>query len=166
MVYIHILKLTNNKYYVYGSVDRISNFENYYNGGCLEWTSKYKAIQTYDILPDCEESDEDKYVNMYMGRFGVNNVRGGSYNTYKLSDDNIASLKVLSNNTRLKCFKCGKMGHLSKYCFSAKKKGTNRVRNDLHCFRCGRSTHTSPSCYATKHIDGTILEKILTPDGL
>jgi hypothetical protein len=51
-----------------------------------------------------------------MDKYGINNVRGGSFVSVKLEKSIIDALKQMSNGTNNKCFKCGKEGHFAKEC--------------------------------------------------
>lgn len=97
MITIYILQLIENKFYV-GSVKNVSksneiNMENIQknillevNGYGSEWTRKYKPIRLVDVCYTCKEGDEDKYTKIMMSKYGIKNVRGGTYNEIILSD--------------------------------------------------------------------------------
>lgn len=79
MCTVYVLECNNNKFYV-GKTNRplhdriIEHFNNYDS----EWTKKYKPLAIKEIIENANNSDEDKYVKIYMNLYGISNVRGGS----------------------------------------------------------------------------------------
>jgi hypothetical protein len=51
-----------------------------------------------------------------MDKYGIDNVRGGSFVTIELDSNTIAILKQMSNGTSNKCFVCGNDSHFSSDC--------------------------------------------------
>lgn len=51
-----------------------------------------------------------------MDKYGINNVRGGSFVSIKLDKNQINILEQMQNGTTNKCFKCGKSGHYARFC--------------------------------------------------
>jgi hypothetical protein len=40
---------------------------------------KYKPIELIELLPNCDDYDEDKHTIKYMDKYGIDTVRGGSF---------------------------------------------------------------------------------------
>jgi hypothetical protein len=124
---IYILELENGKYYVgkTNNLDKRLNQHKYGFGS--EWTKKYKFINLIEIINSESNFDEDKYTKIYMDKFGIDNVRGGSYNKIELTNNQKENLM-----TEL------------------------RTSNNI-CYRCGRNSHFIKNCYAKTDLNGNIL---------
>jgi hypothetical protein len=84
MNYIFLTKLENNKFFV-GSTDNIEQkLENITE---IDWVKKYKPLEIMLFIPN--SNNIDKYVIFYMQKYGINNVRGGSFNDIILNSENI-----------------------------------------------------------------------------
>lgn len=85
MFSIYILRLEDNKYYV-GKTNNIKKrIKQHKESYGSSWTKKYKFIEMIDVIETNEHFLEDMYVKKYMNRYGINNVRGGSYSRVLLS---------------------------------------------------------------------------------
>jgi hypothetical protein len=116
MVYIYVLKLEQDKYYI-GKTDNPNiRLENHFSSNGSEWTKLYKPLKIIEIIPNCDNYDEDKYTKIYMDKYGIDNVRGGIYVQIELSEDIIKFLKLSSNGSNDRCFNCGLKGHFIKDC--------------------------------------------------
>jgi len=115
-VSIYILKLENNKYYVGRSNNAELRIKKHFSGNGSAWTNKYKPIKPIKIINDCDNYDEDKITKQYMSKYGIDNVRGGSYCQIVLSDDVKQFITNEINNVKNVCFKCGQAGHFINYC--------------------------------------------------
>lgn len=93
-LYIYILQLEENKYYVGKTKHPKFRLESHFNAEGSEWTKKYKPIEVVKIIEDCDEFDEDKYTLMYMSLYGIDNVRGGSFCSTIINKKN---LKIIDN---------------------------------------------------------------------
>jgi len=117
MVYIYILKLENNKYYIGKTTNPNFRLEQHFNLSGSQWTKKYKPNKILQLLPDCDSYDEDKYTLKYMEKYGINNVRGGTFCELKLNQNNLSTIKKMINSSTDKCYICGENGHFAKKCY-------------------------------------------------
>ena len=96
---IYILKCEQNRYYI-GKTERSLDSrikEHFLNNGS-EWTRKYKPIKLIDTIQNADDFDEDKYTKIYMKKYGINNVRGGSYTQINLPEYSIISFNYQKRN--------------------------------------------------------------------
>ncbi len=136
MVYIYVLKLKNGKYYVGKTANPQFRLESHFENNGSEWTKKYKPISIEALIPDCDDYDEDKYTKIYMDKYGIDNVRGGSYTSIQLDDSTKKQLTKISNSINNRCFKCGKDGHFAKDCYSNKNNNYNESSEDEVVWCC------------------------------
>jgi hypothetical protein len=161
MVFIYILELENQKFYIGKTTNPDLRLKQHFKSYGSQWTKKYKPKRISKIISNCDDFDEDKYTLKYMEQYGINNVRGGSFCELKLNNNNLETIKKMINGSTDKCYICGENGHFAKNCYlyddNILEFENLLIDNDL-CFRCGRKGHYASDCYAKTTITGDEIE--------
>ena len=129
MEHIYILRLRTGKYYIGKTKNVDKRWEEHISGNGSGWTKKYKPLSLVKSVVSTSHFDEDRYVKEYMEKYGIENVRGGTYSNMVLDANCIAVLeKEIRHSKNL-------------------------------CVRCGRDTHFVKDCYATTNSDGGAIKE-------
>ena len=134
MCVIYILKLEQGKYYVGKTNDIDNRLDKHYNNTGSYWTTKYKPIDPpYAVYYNCDDFDEDKYTIQMMAKYGIDDVRGGSFTKIQLAVEEISLLTKMINNACNNCFNCHTNNHFANVCPYDKIKNTELVimRNNI-----------------------------------
>lgn len=107
MVFIYILQLEEGKFYVGKTKNPDVRIESHFTSNGSEWTKKYKPISVVTVIPDCDDYDEDKYTVQYMGKYGIDRVRGGTFCEIELNSQSMTLLLKMIQGATDKCYKCG-----------------------------------------------------------
>jgi len=152
---IYILKLDNKKWYIGTSNDVEKRIKKHIQGDGSKWTAKYapvKLVKSYKIK---DLYEEDKITIKYMDKYGIDNVRGGSFCKMNLTEAEKNVLRKMITTQNNKCFSCGKSGHYAKECNVLYI--DNSDESDTKCYRCKRYGHYKHQCYAKTDINGKYL---------
>src|ERR1700722_16710055 len=104
---IYVLKLEQEKYYVGKTRKTVQErYVEHISGKGSEWTRLYKPIKILEEIQDCDKFDEDKYVKKFMSKYGIENVRGGSYTTIMLTHEQKELLEKEITAADDRCFNC------------------------------------------------------------
>lgn len=151
MVYIYVLKLKYNKYYIGKTNNPNFRLNDHFDSEGSEWTKKYKPISVHELKPNSINKDETIVTQEYMKKYGIDNVRGGPLCSFDISEHKKSIEHIIKSESDL-CYNCGKSGHFANNCKIIK---TNKKNI---CERCGRSGHSINNCYATTDINGYYLD--------
>lgn len=155
---IYILKLEGNRYYIGYTSDPKKRINEHLNGNGCSFTKKNKPTAVEKIKYDEDPNKVDKYVLKYMQKFGINNVRGGTYKDEKLSDDLKLKLKKeLDNDPKMIIEVKNMMSTIKPKTSKPIKIKINKTVTKIHngtCYICGRDGHYQENCnYSDKDDD-------------
>lgn len=147
--YIYVLKLENGKYYVGKTNNVLRRVQEHTDGRGSKWTELHKFVELVDVFPVENCFDEDTRTLLTMKTHGVDNVRGGTYSTTILTQNQLNAINASMRTSDDLCYACGKSGHFSGQCNATKPK-----KQYAACRRCHRQGHDQSNCYAKTTRDG------------
>ena len=101
MYYIYILELQENKYFIGKTTNPFFYINECMDENFSEWVEKYKPCTVELLIANCNDWEVDVYTEIYIDKYGVDNVRGGSYIS-------IEPYLELGKKYNSKCLKCRK----------------------------------------------------------
>lgn len=107
MVFIYVLQLKEEKWYIGKTESSKFRIDTHFDSKGSGFTKKYPPEEIYQIIPECDKYDEDKYVKKYMDKYGIDNVRGGSYSRLELTEEEKKSIQKELWGANDLCFLCG-----------------------------------------------------------
>ena len=150
---IYILKLQENKWYVGKTYKNVKErFQEHYDGNGSSWTKKYKPIKIHHITNTCgpnkgaEYWQENAETLDYMEKYGIENVRGGSYTNVVLYAEQLRYLELVTDPSN---FFEGKLNCRIDDDTQALYKAYRLMeRDEKHncCYRCFSKTHFAKDC--------------------
>lgn len=140
MTFIYVLKCDQEKYYV-GKTNKsvIERFGEHINNPGV-WTKKYKPIKIIESFESFSEFDEDTTTLKYMKKYGIDNVRGGTYTQINLPKYQYRTLQNQINHITDRCYRCNKSDHYVNNCSEILSYKTNDYKIQIKPVRkiCGK----------------------------
>jgi predicted GIY-YIG superfamily endonuclease len=143
-MFVYILKLEEDKYYIGKTTNPDVRIRDHFNSRGAKWTQKYKPVETMEIIPDCDDYDENKHTFKMMKIYGIENVRGGSFCQVVLSQHNINTLNQILFDVSNKCYTCGSTSHYTLNC-----RNKLNVDGKCNCITSQFSKHRKSKCLLT-----------------
>jgi predicted GIY-YIG superfamily endonuclease len=83
---IYRLELEHGKYFVGASTDPVKALEEHREGLGCAWTTIHRPLRIVEVVGFVREGELDTYVRKWMLQYGVDHVRGGSWEHVRLLD--------------------------------------------------------------------------------
>jgi predicted GIY-YIG superfamily endonuclease len=123
---IYALELESSKYYIGKTTRDVSiRFQEHKRENGSEWTLLYKPVKVIEQYHSESSFEEDTLTKKYMMKYGIDNVRGGSYTKIALEEWQIKSLEHEFKSVSDCCYKCGVKGHFANVCPGENFQGTD-----------------------------------------
>lgn len=167
MTTIYILRLHGGNYYVGKTTDLKTRLQAHMERRACAWTTLHPVVSVEKIIEDASPFEEDKQVMIYMDKCGIQKVRGGTYVSEVLSQEQLAVVRKTIWGAKDLCTTCGRKGHFAKACFASSTVDGDPLDyacedssdDEDACFRCGRSGHWSRDCYAQTDVYGDYIDE-------
>jgi len=156
MTFIYVLNLEGGKYYIHKSDYNELSLSDLKKEINKEWTCKFHPLNIEKIIEDCDDYDEDKYTIMYMDKYGMNNVRGGTFSFTLIYRYQIDTLVKMSKNKYNTCFICGDKNHKEYECKEKYDYCFYIFENDDECY----NSENEYDCDLDNASDKTILDNL------
>ena len=162
MIYIYILELCNNKFYI-GKLYNIYDLEDtiLMLDETNEWLYYNKIIKIANIEAFEENFDEVYFIYEFMQHYGVNNVRGGDFNRMNLTLDNAYNIFINIKIEQNKCYICGLNNHNAYQCKLQNKYDYHKLvslfNSYIYCYNCYNNGHYKEDCKYKKKFDDNII---------
>jgi predicted GIY-YIG superfamily endonuclease len=104
---IYVLKLKDDCWYVGRTSDVPKRIRQHFTQNGSAWTTLHKPIVMEACFRDASPFDEDRYTKEYMLKYGIDKVRGGSYVTPYISEEQRRLIQRELWGVQDLCFHCG-----------------------------------------------------------
>ena len=113
---IYVLELERGRYYIGRSEYEDLRLIQHSRGKGAAWTSKFRPISILEIRQCKSPFEEDMVTKEYMAKYGIDNVRGGSYVKIVLDSIQIDAITRELLSVSDACKSCGMSGHFIDDC--------------------------------------------------
>ena len=127
---IYVLRLEGGRYYVGKSDNVIARYQQHVDGKGSAWTKKYPPVSLVTTIEGASPFEEDKITKEYMAKYGIENVRGGSYVQLVLPQFHMDALNMEIRGATDVCTRCGRAGHFVRNCYAKTDASGNDIESE------------------------------------
>jgi len=117
---IYVLGLERRRFYIGRSEYEDLRLIQHSTGKGSAWTSKFPPVSLVELRPCKSPFEEDMVTKEYMAKYGIDNVRGGSYVKIILDSIQIEAITRELLSVSDLCKSCGKCDHFMHECSEKK----------------------------------------------
>lgn len=101
MSIVYALKLLNNKYYIASTYDLKTTLKYMFNVKTQKniWLIHNRPLYLHKVVYNCQLEDEYKWLRRYIRKYGVDNVRGPTFDSFVHEQESLREIveKVKNN---------------------------------------------------------------------
>ena len=92
---IYVLRLTNDKFYVSSTYNIYSTLKNVFSKNKDKdiWLKKNEPMYVDKVVHNCSPDEEYKYLLKYIREYGVDNVRGPTFDSFTYEQESLREIK-------------------------------------------------------------------------
>lgn len=159
MYQVYILKLEYGKYFI-GHTQSIDTLQEQLQKKNIKWINKYPYIKILKVINNCDKFDVDKHTKKYMEIYGIENVRGGSYYQFVLSNEIITQINNEINISEQSIY--NNSSHSDEHTDNEIIEDSfDEIKDEFEiinkCSRCGSNDHYSYHCFVEFNLKNEIL---------
>ena len=115
-MFIYVLECEHGKYYVGKANNCNKRFAQHVRSQGSAWTRLHPPKRIVEIKQASDGYEEDKVTKIYMAKYGIDNVRGGSYTLPELDGNTRKFILREIITAHDLCYRCGEKGHFANEC--------------------------------------------------
>jgi len=127
MTILYVLRLANHKWYIGKSNAWLKRWEAHVSGNGPVWTQMHPPIDVAEVWTMTSKYDEQNKTIEYMGKYGIDNVRGGPFSTLTINYEERRIINRLFCDAEDLCFRCQSSMHKSHECYRGKRKRDDEI---------------------------------------
>ena len=118
-IYIYVIRQECGKYFI-GKTNTpnitITDIQELAKKTNQKWLLNFRTVKIQELIHSLDAWDEDKITLKYMDKYGINNVRGGSFNSINLSVEELTTIRAMIASAKGECQICKVIGHSKPNC--------------------------------------------------